>query len=384
MDENAKALVAALGLEELRSVRAVVSELSVAHQQLVEIARALSARARILVLDEPTSALSEAETEALFVTLRRLRDQGVGIIYISHRLEEILRLADRITVLRDGLAIGTQQTSAVNQRELVRWMVGRDIVDHFHRPAARAGQVALEVRELWGPKTFGANLTARYGEVLGIAGLVGSGRTELARLLFGIDRPARGQIRVGGRAVRIRGPRDALDAGIVLVPEDRKRDGLVMIQSVAFNLALPWLDEWITACLPNWRRRREIVGRAIRGFGIRTAEPEQSVDELSGGNQQKTLVARWMERRPEVLILDEPTRGVDVGAREEMFAIIGSLVEAGMAVILISSDLAEVLAMSHRVALVRDGRILRTAAAGEIDLESVIAELTGAHHDEIR
>jgi len=384
MDRDARALVAALGLDELRSVGAVVSTLSVAEQQLVEIARALSTQAKIVVLDEPTSSLSEAETEALFVTLRRLRDQGVGIIYISHRLEEILRLADRITVLRDGQAIGTQDTSAVNQRELVRWMVGRDIVDHFHRPAARDGQIALEVRDLSGPKTFGASLSVRYGEVLGLAGLVGSGRSELARLLFGVDPIQRGEIRVDGRPVRIASPRDALEAGIVLVPEDRKREGLVMIQSVAFNLALPWVREWITACMPNWRKRRSIVERAIRGFGVRTADPEQCVGTLSGGNQQKVLVGRWMEHHPKVLILDEPTRGVDVGAREEMFGIISSLVEAGMAVVLISSDLAEVLNMSHRVALVRDGRILRTAAASEMTLESVIAELTGAEHDEVR
>jgi len=368
MDRDARRLIAALGLEELRSVGATVSDLSVAHQQLVELARALSTQARILVLDEPTSSLSDAETESLFVTLRRLKDQGVGIIYISHRLEEILRLADRITVLRDGRAIGTQDTSAVNQRELVRWMVGRDIVDHFHRPASRPGDVALEVRDLWGPKTFGASLSVRYGEVLGLAGLVGSGRTELARLLFGIDPIQRGQVTVDGRPVRIAGPRDALNAGIVLVPEDRKREGLVMIQSVAFNVALPWVREWMTACVPNWRRRREIVERAIRDFGIRASDPEQCVGNLSGGNQQKVLVGRWTEHRPKVLILDEPTRGVDVGAREEMFAIIGSLVAAGVAVVLISSDLAEVLAMSHRVALVRDGRILRTACDGEISL----------------
>jgi len=224
----------------------------------------------------------------------------------------------------------------------------------------------------------------RYGEVLGLAGLVGSGRTELARLLFGIDPIQRGRVCVDGRPVRIASPRDAMDAGIVLVPEDRKREGLVMIQSVAFNLALPWVREWMTACVPKWRMRREIIERAVRGFGIRVADPEQCVATLSGGNQQKVLVGRWMEHYPKVLILDEPTRGVDVGAREEMFSIISSLVEAGVAVVLISSDLAEVLNMSHRVALVRDGRILRTAAAREITLESVLAELTGAKHDEVR
>jgi ABC-type sugar transport system ATPase subunit len=356
MEADAAALVAELGLLEIRSVGTVVSRLSVAQRQLVEIARALSARARILVLDEPTSALSESETEALFTTLRRLRSQGVGIIYISHRLEEILRLADRITVLRDGRSIGTQETARVNQRELVRWMVGRD---------------------LCGPKTFGVGFSLRYGEILGVAGLVGSGRSELARLVFGIDPIERGEVLVDGRLLTLAGPRDALDAGIVLVPEDRKREGLVMIQSLAFNLALPWVEQWIAAWGPNYRRRREIVDRAIRGFDIRAANPEQTIDSLSGGNQQKAVVGRWMERRPKVLLLDEPTRGVDVGAREEMFAILGSLVEAGMAVLLISSDLSEVLNTSHRVAVYRDGRILRIAAARQITPEEVMEQLTG-------
>jgi len=378
MEADAAALVDALGLVEIRAVGTVVGRLSVAEQQLVEIARALSAKARILVLDEPTSALSESETEALFTTLRRLRSQEVGIIYISHRLEEILRLADRITVLRDGRSIGTQETARVNQRELVRWMVGRDIVDHFHRPPARPGSVALEVRNLCGPKTFGVSFAVRYGEILGLAGLVGSGRTELVRLLFGIDRAGGGEILVDGRPVRLDGPRDALDAGIVLVPEDRKREGLVMIQSLAFNLAIPWVHQWIAAWGPSYRTRRQIVQRAIRGFDIRAADPEQPIDALSGGNQQKALVARWMERRPKILLLDEPTRGIDVGAREEMFAILGTLVEAGMAVLLISSDLSEVLNTSHRVAIYRDGRILRVAEAGALIPEEVMEQLTGS------
>ena len=381
MHADAAALVTALGLDEIRSVRTAVGDLSVAHQQLVEIARALSCRARILVLDEPTSSLSETETEALFATLRRLRSQGVGIIYISHRLEEIIRLADRITVLRDGRSVGTQAIRQVDQRELVRWMVGRDIVDHFHRPGHRPAAAALEVRDLVAARVRGVSLTLHYGEVLGLAGLVGSGRSELARAIFGIDRIRAGEVRVDGRRVSIESPRDALDAGIVLVPEDRKRQGLVMTQSVAFNLALPWLDEWISACFPNRRRRGEIVAGAIRSFGIKLADPEQLIDGLSGGNQQKVLVARWMERRPRILILDEPTRGVDVGAREEMFTLIGELVDSGMAVLLISSDLAEVIHTSHRVAVYGSGRILRTAMADEVTPEEVMEQLTGGRTD---
>ncbi|MBI5396716.1 MAG: sugar ABC transporter ATP-binding protein [Verrucomicrobia bacterium] len=374
----AERLVHDLGLDEIRDVRAGVDGLSIAHQQLVEIARALSCQARILVLDEPTSSLSEAETEALFATLNRLRTQGVGIIYISHRLEEIIRLADRITVLRDGKSIGTQFTRDINRKELVRWMVGRDISDHFHRPQPAPGALALEVRGLRSAKVDGVSFELRHGEILGFAGLVGSGRSELARALFGIDPVASGEIRVAGQPLTITCPADALDAGIVLVPEDRKLEGLIVSQSVAFNAALPWVRDWINGCMPNERKRREIVERMVRNFAVRLANIEQPVNSLSGGNQQKVLVGRWMERRPRVLILDEPTRGVDVGAREEIFAIIASLVESGMAVILISSDLEEVLNLSHRIALYRDGRILQIGDAAGFTMEKIMEQLTGA------
>jgi len=378
MFEQAERLVAELGLDEIREVQTEVSKLSVAHQQLVEIARALSTSARILVLDEPTSALSEAEIEALFVALRRLRSQGVGMIYISHRLEEIARLTDRVTVLRDGKSIGTQNTTNLDHPQLIRWMVGRDIEDHFQRPSSLAGEPALEVRGLRAAKVDGVSFEVRHGEILGIAGLVGSGRSEMARAIFGIDPVQSGRIAIDGREVEINSPRDALDAGIVLVPEDRKLQGLVLSQSVTFNVTLPWLKDWITGCMPNERKRREIVERAIRAFDIKVADPQQAIDSLSGGNQQKVLVGRWMEHPPKVLVLDEPTRGVDVGAREEIFEIIGSLVESGMAVVLISSDLDEVLNLSNRVAAYRDGRILRMDGADQFTSESMMQLLTGA------
>jgi ABC-type sugar transport system ATPase subunit len=378
LERDAAALVRDLGWNELANVRAVVGRLTMAQRQLVEIARALSARARILVLDEPTSSLSEAETEALFRTLRQLREQGVGIIYISHRLEEVLRLADRVTVLRDGHSIGTQAAGAVSQRELVRWMVGRDIASHYPEPGRRLGEVALEVRDLRGARVNGVSFELRYGEILGLAGLVGAGRTELARALFGIDPIQSGEIRVDSRAVSIRSPRDALASGIVLVPEDRQQQGLVMMQTVGFNLALPWTREWITGPVLHNGKRAQIVDRAIRDFHIKTSGPEQRVANLSGGNQQKVTVGKWMEHRPRILVLDEPTHGVDVGAREEMFRIIHRLVESGMAVLLISSDLLEVLHLSHRVAIYQDGRILRTAPARELTSETVMAQLTGA------
>jgi len=373
---EAETLITELGLPEIGSVRARVAELSVARQQMVEIARALSARARILVLDEPTASLSLSETEALFAKLRGLSRQRVGIIYISHRLEEIQRLAHRITVLRDGRSVGTYQASELDPSELVRLMVGRELKAHYPRPPWRPGAVALSVRNLRNASVKGVSFELRYGEILGLAGLVGAGRTELARALFGIDPLESGQILIDGKPAAIHSPCEALAAGLVLVPEDRKRDGLVMTGSVAFNLSLPWTRDWIRGCFPIPARRAKIVDQAIRSFGIKTSNPQQPIDTLSGGNQQKVVVAKWMERPPKVLILDEPTRGVDVGAREEMFAIIHRLVDQGMAVLLISSDLPEVMNLSHRLALYRDGRIVREAESQQITPEQLMAELT--------
>ncbi len=378
MYADAADLVESLGLGEIRDVRKPVSALSIAHRQLVEIARALSRKARVLILDEPTSSLSRAETEALFATLRRLRSGGTGILYISHRLEEILRIADRITVLRDGRSVGVRKASQVDQKELVKWMVAREISDHFHRPRSTPGEPVLEVRGLKNPWVRNVSLAVRRGEILGVAGLVGAGRSELARAIFGLDRVDGGQVFIEGRPVAIQSPRDALRAGIVLVPEDRRLEGLIMIQSLSFNLALPWTRLWCRGVFPDLRLRRAVVDRAIGGFHIKARRSEDCIATLSGGNQQKALVGRWMERKPKVLILDDPTRGVDVGAREEMFAILSALVEDGMAVVLISSDLAEVLSSSHRVAIYREGRILDTVEAGAITLEDVMARLTGA------
>jgi ABC-type sugar transport system ATPase subunit len=375
---EARALVARLGLNEIRDVDRRVADLTVAQQQLVEIARALSRAARILVLDEPTSSLSEAETQALFTTLRRLRTQGVGMIYISHRLEEIVQLTDRITVLRDGRSIGTQATASLDKGQLVKWMVGRDIAEHFQRPPAHPGAVVMAVSGLRNAAVHDVSFCLHQGEILGVAGLVGAGRSELARALFGIDPVDAGEIRIKGRPLRFQEPREALAAGVVLVPEDRKKEGLVCTHSVAFNIALPWVRDWISGCRPDRRRRRAIVERAVADFHVKLADPEQPIDGLSGGNQQKALVGRWMEHRPEVLILDEPTRGVDVGAREEIFALISGLVEQGMAVLLISSDLEEVLHVSHRILVYRDGRIVKDVRAAETSAEQVMEQLTGA------
>jgi ribose transport system ATP-binding protein len=361
-----------LGLKEIGAVTTRVSELSVAKQQLVEIARALSVRARALVLDEPTASLSAAEAERLFEILRQLRSQDVGIIYISHRLEEIQRLAGRITVLRDGKSIGTQSAAKISQAELIQWMVGRELSEHYPRPPWEPGDVALSVRSLKNSRVNDVSFDLHYGEVLGFAGLVGSGRTELAQTLFGILPLESGEILVDGKRVTLRQPSEALNAGIVLVPEDRKRQGLIMTDSIGFNLALPQTRGGYVSS----GRQAEIFQRDTRDFAIKATGPTQPVVNLSGGNQQKVVVAKWLERRPKILILDEPTRGVDVGAREEMFGIIRSAIEQRMAVLLISSDLPEVMNLSHRLALYRNGRIVQETRSHEIIAEEIMSVLT--------
>jgi ABC-type sugar transport system ATPase subunit len=365
-----------LGLPELGDVRTAVGDLNVARRQLVEIARALAGHVRILILDEPTASLSESESEALFAKLRRLRGQGVGIIYISHRLEEISRLADRITVLRDGRSIGTQHATDLDLRQLITWMVGRELKEHYPRPPHTPGEVVLSVRGLRAPGVNDVSFDLRCGEVLGLAGLVGAGRTELTRVLAGLVPATGGTIAIGGNPVRLRGPADARRAGVALVPEDRKRDGLVMTQTVGFNLALPWTRLWARGCMPDGRRRDAIIARAVKDFAIKASSADARIGTLSGGNQQKVVVSKWMEQPPKILILDEPTRGVDVGAREEIFELLGKLVSERMAVLLISSDLPEVMNLSHRLALYRDGRILRQGPAANFTPEQVMSDLT--------
>lgn len=377
MNRQAEALLTRLGLTEIRDVTAVVSQLSTAQQQLVEIARALSQAARVLILDEPTSSLSETEVEALFTTLRQLKSQGVGIIYISHRMEEITRLSDRITVLRDGKTVGTAKTGEIEPTTLIEWMVGRDIKEHFPRPPYEPGEIALKVTGLSSACVHDVSFEVRYGEVLGLSGLVGAGRTELARALFGVDRILAGTISINGKTVQINSPRDALRQGLVLVPEDRKHQGLITGQSVSFNITLPWLKKWIHGLRFDNQSRNEIVARTIESFGVRLSDPDQPIGDLSGGNQQKVLVGRWMEEPPQILILDEPTRGIDVGAREDLYRLIGELVRQGMALILISSDLDEVLNISHQVGTFQAGRLTGIYPAEKVTAAQIMQKLTG-------
>ena len=355
-----------------------VRELSVAQKQLVEIARALSQDVRVLILDEPTSSLSLQETERLFEILRGLRAQGVAIIYISHRLEEILTLADRVTVLRDGRVVGTLPIGEATREGLIRMMVGRDLSAYYRTVRSSPGAVRLEVRGLCRTGTLqDVNLTVRAGEIVGLAGLVGAGRTEFARCLFGVDPIDTGEIRVDGQVVTIRNPRDAVRHGIVLVPEDRKLQGLVLILSVRENITLPVLERLARLGFPS-RRAEELVTQSfVERLRIRTPSLEQRVMNLSGGNQQKVVLARALATNPKVLILDEPTRGIDVGAKAEVRALIAELAEAGMGILLISSELPEVLTMSHRILVMSGGRIVAEFSREEATEERVLAAATG-------
>ena len=355
-----------------------VRKLSVAQKQMVEIARALARNVRVLILDEPTSSLTERETEKLFEIIAQLRSRGVGIIYISHRLGEVFRIAQRVTVLRDGTVVGNLPVQDASEDMLVRMMVGRDLARLFTEARTSDAPVRLEVRGLSRRGVLhDITFSVRGGEVVGLSGLVGAGRTELARCLFGADGISSGEIVLDGAPVNIRTPGHAVDLGIALVPEDRKLQALILGMGVRENLSLPMLDRLGSPYVPSRGRERAMVGEYIKSLRIRTPHMEQRVSALSGGNQQKVVIARWLATKPKVLILDEPTRGIDVGAKAEVHALIARLAEQGVAILMISSELPEILGMSHRILVMRGGRIVADIPRQDATEESIMATATG-------
>ncbi len=356
----------------------LVRNLSVAQKQMVEIARALARNVRVLILDEPTSSLTETESERLFEIIALLKSRNVGIVYISHRLAEVFRIAQRVTVLRDGQVVGSLPLEEASEDLLVRMMVGRDLSQLFTQAAWTDAPVRLEVRGLSRRGVLhDVNFSIRGGEVVGLAGLVGAGRTELARCLFGADRTSTGEIFLDGAAVTLRTPGDAVDLGIALVPEDRKLQALILGMGVRENLTLPVLDRLGSPFVPSRSRERVMAGNFIKSLRIRTPHMDQRVAALSGGNQQKVVIARWLATKPKVLILDEPTRGIDVGAKAEVHALIARLAEQGVAILMISSELPEILGMSHRILVMRDGRIAADIPRGDATEETIMAAATG-------
>ncbi|WP_341318087.1 sugar ABC transporter ATP-binding protein [Paraburkholderia sp. IMGN_8] len=342
----------------------LVGELSIAEQQLVEIARAVHTRARILVMDEPTTPLSSRETDRLFQLIRQLRAEGLAIIYISHRMAEIYELSDRVSVLRDGSYVGTLERAELSAESLVKMMVGRDISGFYRKQHSPydPGKSVLSVRDMAdGCRVRGCSLELHAGEVLGIAGLVGAGRTELARLIFGAEPRLRGEVAIDGRTLALRTPRDAIDAGLVYLTEDRKRQGLFLDMSVRDNINMSVCGRDARLGVLNLARGAERARDAIHALSIRVAHPKVNVGSLSGGNQQKVLLSRLLETRPRVLILDEPTRGVDIGAKSEIYRIINELAKSGVGVIVISSELPEIIGVADRVLVMREGEI-----AGEL------------------
>jgi rhamnose transport system ATP-binding protein len=337
----------------------VVETLSMPEQQVVEIAKAIGAGARILIMDEPTASLSDREVDRLFAVIRQLRQDGVGIIYISHRLDEIAAIADRVTVLRDGETIGTRPIEEVNREELIRMMVGRDIAAVFPKRTTNIGEVALEARNLENRelRVRGVTLSVRKGEILGLAGLVGSGRTEVAQLLFGLAQPDSGDILVNGRPVRIDSPAEAIRHGIAYVPEDRRQHGVILSLPLTANTTLATLRAVSKRGLIDNAEEYAVTRTYVDRLQVKTASIHTEAGMLSGGNQQKVAIARWLMANPQVIILDEPTQGVDVGSKSEIHGLMVDLAAQGRAILMISSELPEILGMSDRIAVMHEGVI---------------------------
>ncbi|MFC4309926.1 sugar ABC transporter ATP-binding protein [Steroidobacter flavus] len=354
-------------------------QLSVAQKHIVQIARALTSEARVLILDEPTAALSHREADDLFRIARRLRDSGCALLFISHKFEEIFSLADRYVVFRDGASVGSGMIAGTGSEQLIRMMVGRSVEQLFPKLATTSGEELLRVDGLSRASEFdNISFSVRQGETLGIYGFVGAGRTELAQCLFGLTSPDRGSIHIAGRAVSIASPADAVRQGLAYVPEDRQQQGAILPFSIAANVSLTNLDSLAPRGICSRERESALANHWISALGIKTTGPEQNVGDLSGGNQQKVVIAKWLARSPRVLILDEPTKGIDVGAKSAVHAVTSEFAQRGNAVVMISSELPEILGMSDRILVMRRGRVRALLNRSEATAENVVQAATDA------
>jgi rhamnose transport system ATP-binding protein len=379
MHETTDELLASLDIHDLQADR-IVGSLSVGNRQRVEILRALSQDARILIMEEPTAALTEYDVTRLFDIVRKLKARGVGVTYISHKLDEIFAIADRVTVLRDGAHVATKRVPDTDPAELVQLMVGRKIESLFPKITVPIGEPVLEVKELehW-PLTKKVSLTVRAGEIVGLAGLVGSGRSELAQTIFGVTPAEGGEIRIDGQKVDIRSPAQARSLGVAYVPEDRSTQGLVRPMTVRENFSLAALGKVAFAGFIDRAAERRLADDGVKRFAVKTSSLEQVAGKLSGGNQQKIVLGKWLANRPKLLILDEPTRGIDVGAKAEIHRLMGELAAQGLAILMISSELPEVLGMSDRVLIMREGRIVAEFSREEATQEAAGVAMMGSH-----
>ncbi len=359
-------------------VGAVMSELSVGQQQMVEICKALMADAKVLIMDEPTAALTQSETEVLFQVINSLREKGVSIVYISHRMEEIFELCDRITILRDGEYVGTRYIKDINMDDIVQMMIGREIGERYPKRESHIGEEVLRVEGLSHEKYFkDVNFSVRAGEVLGVSGLMGAGRTEIMHSIFGSMPIISGKIFIEGKEISIKNPRQAIAAGIGFITEDRKTEGLLLEKSIAENIEVCNLGKVSSKGVLNAAKRSEIVKRGIEEFRIRCFGPDHECNNLSGGNQQKVVLAKWIYTDPKILILDEPTRGVDIGAKKEIYNVINDMAAKGVAVIMVSSELPEVLGMSDRIMVVHEGHVTGIIDGACADQAKVMTLATG-------
>lgn len=371
MEEETEQIIKKFGLSILPDE--LVSGLTIGMQQMVEIMRAVSANAKIVVMDEPTSSLSEHETEILFGIINQLRNMNVGIIYISHRMNEIFQIAERVTVLRDGKKICTVETEKSNKEELINQMVGRTLTKYYIKTKNEIKQKSLEVKNLESKNLFhNISFYGRYGEIVGFSGLVGAKRTEVMKTVFGIIPFNEGTVYMDGKPVTIKNPKDALEAGIAYIPENRREEGLVLLNTVGFNMTLVALRFLIRGITCDYKKKKEIIDGFIDKLSIKVTSKEQLAGNLSGGNQQKVVLAKWLANNPKVLILDEPTRGIDVGSKAEIYGIINELAAHGISVIMVSSELPEIINMCDRVYIMCEGRITGELTSNELSQEKVM------------
>ena len=371
MTEDAQAL---LDAHEMNiNANALIKDLTIAQQQMVEIVKAISYHSKILVMDEPTSSISDKEVAFLFKTMRDLTAKGVGIIYISHKMSELEEICDRVTIMRDGQYVGTKVVKETTKDDLIAMMVGRELTNYYTRDYLEAGEVILKCSHISdGKMVKDASFEVHKGEIVGFAGLVGAGRSEAMKCIFGLTRDYKGEVEIKGKKVHVHNPVEAMKYGLALVPEDRKMEGLYKVQSVKYNSTIEILDQFMHGVSVDDKKETEITQKYIDMMATKTPTQEQVIGNLSGGNQQKVMISRWLATNPDILILDEPTRGVDVGAKSEIYAIMNELVKQGMSIIMISSELPEIINMSDRVYVMAEGVVAGCLDHTEVTQESIM------------